>query len=104
MRCIAIAMLLSLTGCATASEISSKAPARTADSDKPIDVVSRCLQLELATAPITLPDGRTGFLMDNGRGVTLGIVTIEPRGTGTHLELRKQGALAFGFHRWDPCL
>lgn len=104
MRSLVACLLLLLAGCASASQVYQKPVARTAVSTKSVDTVSRCLQLELATAPVTLPDGRTGFMMDNGHGVVLGIVTIEPLDAGTKLELKKQGALAFGFHRWDPCL
>ena len=101
MRLIILFSLL-LTACASTGDVYASAVDEVVHLNKPVDDVSKCLQLRLSEAPITTPEGAATFLVKNQYGATLGMLTLTPADEGTDIAIRRtQGLVSTGM--WRKC-
>lgn len=88
-----VAALLVLAACATTNDLAATEPDQVEISSKPIDEVSRCLQL-LADKPERIdPQGRRFIQIVNGLNHTLATLTLIPIEEGTRIELRRANSI-----------
>lgn len=86
------AVLLGLLtgGCATGADIYRAGVDETVVIAKPLVDVSRCMALQLGSAPVAEPDGGI-FFLKGGYGETLALFTLSPIPAGTQVEIRRRG-------------
>lgn len=96
---VLIALLAS--GCATATDIYAAGVDETAVIKRPLDDVSQCMTLRMGAAPAVI-DGRPTFMIGNGMGSNIGMISLSPVTEGTLVEIRRRGGTV-STGMWRDC-
>lgn len=83
------AATLTLAACATTTDLAGTEPDDIQLSTKPVEEVSRCLQLLADKPERTDPHGNRMIEIRNGMNFILATITLIPIETGTRMEMRR---------------
>lgn len=98
-----IVISLMLAGCASVQGTYGSSVDETAETAKPLQDVSACLQTLWGFPPITMTGGETAFPVRNGYGSILSMITLRADGETTIVERRGNFPLLAGGD-WRTCL
>jgi hypothetical protein len=104
MRFAVIVLAAAVGACATPQDIYKSEVDFDETTSKSVAEVSQCMQLRYGSAPITTPDGKTGFMMKNGFQQIFGVITLEPAESGTRIQVRKTGQAMINARDYRHCM
>lgn len=102
MRTILIAAAFALSACATTQDIYGSEIDETAYIDRPMVEVSSCLAMQLSETPIQTAEGEQTFIVKNGYGATMALLTLSEEEGRTRIDARAPNSLV-GTGYWDKC-
>lgn len=100
---ILLAAALAVTACATTNDLYLTEPDEVVLSTKPIDEVSRCMQLQANVPERTNPAGQRIIESRNNFRYILATFTLIPIETGTRIEMRRANGISI-LGPWRDCL
>ena len=101
-RILLLALVASLSACASTQTVLSKAPTQVYHSESSAKEVAFCLANKNNTAALERDDGSRVVLIKNGYGGVSLAFTIYPDGTGSRVEYRREFGTIGGI--WRQCI